>query len=54
MIVPRKIRELESSGVTTSDKGSVFAELMHTLRVASLGQITHTLYEVGGQYRRAM
>ena len=33
---------------------NVFAELMHTVRVASLGQITHALYEVGGQYRRAM
>ena len=34
--------------------GNVFAELMNTVRVASLGQITHALYEVGGQYRRAM
>lgn len=34
--------------------GNVFAELMHTVRVASLGQITRTLYEVGGQYRRSM
>ena len=34
--------------------GNIFAELMHTVRHASLGQITHTLYEVGGQYRRSM
>ena len=34
--------------------GNVFAELMRTVRVASLGQITRTLYEVGGQYRRSM
>jgi methylmalonyl-CoA mutase len=34
--------------------GNVFAELMETVRVASLGQITHALYEVGGQYRRNM
>lgn len=34
--------------------GNIFAELMHTVRHASLGQITHALYEVGGQYRRAM
>jgi methylmalonyl-CoA mutase len=27
---------------------------METVRVASLGQITRALYEVGGQYRRAM
>jgi isobutyryl-CoA mutase len=32
----------------------VFAELMETVKVASLGQISHALYEVGGQYRRNM
>jgi methylmalonyl-CoA mutase len=32
----------------------VFAELMHTVRVCSLGQITQALFEVGGQYRRTM
>jgi isobutyryl-CoA mutase len=34
--------------------GNVFAELMQTVRVASLGQITTALYDVGGQYRRSM
>ncbi len=34
------------------DGGNVFAELMRTVRVASLGQITGALYEVGGAYRR--
>ena len=34
--------------------GNVFAQLMETARVASLGQITQALYEVGGQYRRNM
>ena len=34
--------------------GNVFAELMETARVCSLGQITHALFEVGGQYRRSM
>lgn len=33
---------------------NIFAELMNTVRVASLGQITSVLYEVGGQYRRNM
>jgi methylmalonyl-CoA mutase len=33
---------------------NVFAELMRTVRVASLGQISHALYEVGGKYRRNM
>jgi methylmalonyl-CoA mutase len=31
---------------------NVFDELMRTVRVASLGQIAHALYEVGGKYRR--
>jgi len=34
--------------------GNVFAELMNTVRVCSLGQITTALFEVGGQYRRSM
>ena len=33
---------------------NVFAVLMDAVRVCSLGQITHTLFEVGGQYRRSM
>ena len=34
--------------------GNVFAELMNAVRACSLGQITHALFEVGGQYRRNM
>lgn len=34
--------------------GNIFEQLMETVKVASLGQITHALYEVGGQYRRNM
>ena len=34
--------------------GNLFAELMETVKHCSLGQITHALYEVGGQYRRNM
>ncbi|MDF2788115.1 MAG: methylmalonyl-CoA mutase [Neobacillus sp.] len=33
---------------------NIFAELMETVKAASLGQITKALYEVGGQYRRNM
>lgn len=33
---------------------NIFAELMQTVRYASLGEITNMLYTVGGQYRRAM
>jgi methylmalonyl-CoA mutase len=36
------------------ENGNVFAELMNTVRVCSLGQITNALFEVGGQYRRSM
>jgi methylmalonyl-CoA mutase len=36
------------------DGGNIFAELMKAARVCSLGQITHALFEVGGQYRRNM
>jgi len=36
------------------DNGNVFAVLMDAVRVCSLGQITHALFEVGGQYRRNM
>jgi isobutyryl-CoA mutase len=34
--------------------GDVFEALMETVKHASLGQITHALFEVGGAYRRAM
>ena len=33
---------------------NLFEELMETVKFCSLGQITHALYEVGGQYRRNM
>src|SRR6185503_20462684 len=33
---------------------NVFAVLMEAVRCCSLGQITHALFEVGGQYRRSM
>jgi methylmalonyl-CoA mutase len=39
--------------VALSDE-NIFAELMNTVRVCSLGQITQALYDVGGQYRRSM
>lgn len=44
----RKLQEVAVSG------GNIFAELMETVKSASLGQITNALYEVGGQYRRNM
>ncbi|HEY8507350.1 MAG TPA: methylmalonyl-CoA mutase family protein, partial [Steroidobacteraceae bacterium] len=44
----RRLQKVAASG------GNVFAELMETVKVCSLGQISHALYEVGGQYRRNM
>jgi methylmalonyl-CoA mutase len=35
-------------------EGNVFEELMETVKVCSLGQITRALFEVGGEYRRNM
>ncbi|QID19158.1 methylmalonyl-CoA mutase [Nitrogeniibacter mangrovi] len=36
------------------ENGNVFDVLVDAVRYCSLGQITTTLYEVGGQYRRSM
>lgn len=44
----RRLKQVAISG------GNIFEELMETVKVASLGQITQALYEVGGQYRRNM
>jgi methylmalonyl-CoA mutase len=43
-----RLREVARSG------GNVFEELMETVKSASLGQITHALFDVGGSYRRSM
>jgi len=39
---------------TAINNGNLFEALMETVKYCSLGQITHALYEVGGQYRRNM
>ncbi|MBT8399534.1 MAG: methylmalonyl-CoA mutase, partial [Rhodothermia bacterium] len=36
------------------EQGNVFEELLETVKCCSLGQITHALFEVGGEYRRNM
>jgi methylmalonyl-CoA mutase len=41
-----RLREVALAG------GNLFDELMSTVRVCSLGQITQTLFDVGGRYRR--
>ncbi len=45
---------LERLKKVAREGGNVFAELMSTVRHASLGQISRALYEVGGRYRRNM
>ncbi|WP_199614080.1 fused isobutyryl-CoA mutase/GTPase IcmF [Paenibacillus alkalitolerans] len=48
---PDALERLKQAALTN---GNIFEELMETVKVASLGQITSALYEVGGQYRRNM
>jgi methylmalonyl-CoA mutase len=45
---------LERLKQVAMEGGNVFGELMQAVEVASLGQITQALFEVGGQYRRSM
>ncbi|MFA5669849.1 MAG: methylmalonyl-CoA mutase family protein [Balneolaceae bacterium] len=45
---------LERLKAVARNDGNLFQELMETVKVASLGQISHALYQVGGQYRRNM
>jgi len=37
---------------TARDRKNVFAALMEAVKTHSLGQISHALYDVGGEYRR--
>jgi methylmalonyl-CoA mutase len=45
---------LKKLGQVALDNQNIFKQLMETVEVASLGQITNSLYRVGGQYRRNM
>ena len=45
---------LERVQLAAIQNKNIFAELMEAAKVCSLGQITHALFEVGGQYRRNM
>jgi methylmalonyl-CoA mutase len=46
-----KLKRLQQVAI---ENGNLFEELMETVKYCSLGQITHALYQVGGQYRRNM
>ncbi len=48
---PAALKRLQEVAIAGEN---IFAELMETVKVASLGQISHALYEVGGKYRRNM
>ena len=48
---PDALSELRAACITGQN---IFETLLETVQVASLGQISSTLYEVGGQYRRNM
>jgi methylmalonyl-CoA mutase len=50
----RRPAALEQLQRTAAGKGNVFGALMDAVKVASLGSISHALYQVGGQYRRSM
>ncbi|MRX71102.1 methylmalonyl-CoA mutase [Bacillus lacus] len=45
------LQSLQEAAISNEN---LFAELMETVKYASLGQITKALYTVGGQYRRNM
>ena len=45
---------LEQLQVTAVENGNLFEELVEAVKFCSLGEITHALYGVGGQYRRNM
>lgn len=45
---------LEKLQKTAIANGNIFEGLMETVKICSLGQITHALFEVGGKYRRNM
>ena len=48
---PEMLKYLQQTAI---DNGNMFEALMEAAKYCSLGQMTHALYEVGGQYRRNM
>jgi methylmalonyl-CoA mutase len=48
---PALLKELQSKAIAGEN---IFESLMEACKYCSLGQISHALYEVGGQYRRNM
>ncbi len=50
----RSAAALQTLKQAAVQNGNIFSCLMETVKYCSLGEITHALYEVGGQYRRNM
>jgi methylmalonyl-CoA mutase len=48
---PEALERLQRAALSGDN---IFAELMETVKVCTLGQITQALYDVGGRYRRNM
>jgi methylmalonyl-CoA mutase len=48
---PESLKVLQQ---TARDRKNVFAQLMEAVKYNSEGQISHALYDVGGEYRRNM
>ena len=49
--IPALLKTLQQTAIAG---GNIFETLMEACKCCSLGQISHALYEVGGQYRRNM
>jgi len=50
-LAPESLRTLQN---TARERRNVFEQLMEAVKYNSLGQISHALYDVGGEYRRNM
>ena len=50
-LTPQLLKNLQETAIAG---GNIFESLMEACKYCSLGQISHALYEVGGQYRRNM
>jgi len=50
-LAPESLKKLQ---VTARERRNVFEQLMEAVKYNSLGQISHALYDVGGEYRRNM
>ena len=51
LIAQKQLKELQEKAIKNEN---IFEKLIEVTKVCSLGQITHALFEVGGQYRRNM